>query len=284
MRLLRRLALGVAAVVAVGGCAGVPPSNGPGAAEPAGAEPAEAAEPAAEPGSLVGRTFLSESVTEDGEPRPPVEGTRIEIAFSAGGRLRATAGCNVLSGAVVVRPDRLVVGELSSTRMACASERHEQDRWLAGVLAADPDHVLRGTRLLLTSGGSEIRLVDRAASHPDHPLAGTDWRLESLLDGDTVAPLPPGTGATLVFADDSLALEVVDCNRGTGDVAVSGATIEVGPLAMSARACPPDPSAVEHAVVTVLHGAIGYVIAGDTLTLRHPSGRGLVLRAPAAVN
>jgi heat shock protein HslJ len=260
------LAFVLAAVVAVGGCvANVPPTGGGAAGD--------------RPAPLTGRTFVSESVTEHGEPRPLVEGTHIEIGFSDDGRLRATAGCNTLSGAVEIRARRIVVGELASTRIGCAPERHEQDRWLAAVLTADPSYVVRGTRLLLETGGTAIRLVDRTAGHPDRPLVGTEWRLESLVDGESVSSLPPGTGATLRFGDDSLSLQVVDCNQGTAGVVIANLAIEVGALSMTERACAPDPSAVETAVVTVLQGIVGYRIEGDVLTLRRPSGEGLVLRA-----
>jgi heat shock protein HslJ len=267
-----RLPLGLvfvlAAAMAVGGCvATVPPAGGGGGAGDA------------RPESLAGRTFLSGQITEGGEPRPLVEGTRIEIGFSDDGRLRATAGCNTLSGPVEVQARRIVVGELSSTRIGCPPERHEQDRWLAEVLTADPAYELRGTRLLLESGDTAIRLVDRTAESPDRPLVGTEWRLESLVDGESVSSLPPGTGATLLFGGESLSVQVVDCNSGTADVVIANLAVEVGGLSMTERACAPDPSAVELAVVDVLQGIVGYRIDGDVLTLRHPSGNGLVLRA-----
>jgi heat shock protein HslJ len=227
----------------------------------------------------VDRTFASTAVAEGGSPRPLVPGTRITLSVTSGGHLQASAGCNTLSAPVQVRRHRLVVGPLSSTDMGCARERHDQDEWLAGILAADPSYVLRGTRLLLTSGATEIRLAEVPATGPDRPLVGTEWHLESLLDGDVSSPLPPDTGATLSFTESSVSVQVVDCNRGTGDVVIASLALSVGSLAMTERACLPDPSAVEHAVVTVLRGTVGYAVDGDTLTLRQPSGPGLALRA-----
>jgi heat shock protein HslJ len=231
------------------------------------------------PPSSVDRTFASTAVAEAGSPRPLVPGTRITLSVTSGGQLQASAGCNTLSGPVQVRRHRLVVGPLSSTDMGCARELHDQDEWLAGILAADPSYVLRGTRLLLTSGTTEIRLAEVPATGPDRPLVGTEWHLESLLDGDVVSPLPPGTGATLSFTESSVSVQVVDCNRGTGDVSIAPLTLEIGSLALTERACLPDPSAVEHAVVTALRGTVGYAVDGDALTLRQPAGAGLALRA-----
>jgi heat shock protein HslJ len=121
-------------------------------------------------GSLAGRTFLSESVTEDGQPRPLVEGTRIELDFSEDGRVTASAGCNFASAPVEVERGRILVGDLATTEMGCARELHDQDEWLAGVLAADPAHVLHGSRLRLEADGVVIGLVDREVAQPDRPL------------------------------------------------------------------------------------------------------------------
>jgi heat shock protein HslJ len=47
---------------------------------------------------LWGRTFVSVAVTEDGEPRPLIPGTRIELTFGQRedeGGIRWKAGCNI---------------------------------------------------------------------------------------------------------------------------------------------------------------------------------------------
>lgn len=88
--------------------------------------------------ALLGRTFVSESVTEGGEPRPLVEGTQVRLRFHEDERLTAHAGCNSLGAAVQVTADRLMVADLSTTEIGCQPELHEQDRWLSDLLAAGP--------------------------------------------------------------------------------------------------------------------------------------------------
>src|SRR2546423_11077938 len=79
-----------------------------------------------------GRTFLSTSVTENGRPRPVVDGTRISLTFVADGhRLGAQAGCNQMGGPAAFEGGRLVVGDLATTEMGCDAPRHAQDEWLA---------------------------------------------------------------------------------------------------------------------------------------------------------
>lgn len=256
-----------------GACAGTPPGVGGGG----GGGGAEGGSDGG--GSLAGRTFVSESVTEDGRPRPLVEGTRIDLTVADdGGSISAEAGCNILLGQLEITRHRLVVGDLSSTDMACTPERGDQDEWLAGFLAADPAYALHGPRLRLTVGTTVIELVDREAVDPDRPLEGTTWRLESIVRGDVVASLPAGTGATVVFEDASLLVAVDDCNRGSAAVEIGPSTIGVGLLRMSLMACEQHPAEVEAAVVGVLAGEVSYGIDADLLTLTRADAS-LVLRA-----
>jgi heat shock protein HslJ len=261
------LALALLLTMAVAGCAAGRP--GPG-------------QPDVRPPSLVGRTFVATSVTEDGEPRPPVEGTEIEVSFPEQGRIGASADCNSMGGTVEVQRRQLVVGALAMTRMSCGPERDEQDRWLAGFLEADPAFRLGADTLHLQVGGTAIELVERDAPQPGVPLEGTEWSLEEIIvGGDAIYLLPPGTGATITFRDGGVGAQVLNCNVGSGDAAVRGSEITIGRMGWTLRACEEEPAQVEAAVAGVLQGTITYSIQGNTLTLRQPgTGNGLVLRAP----
>jgi heat shock protein HslJ len=108
---------------------------------------------------LADRTFQADSVTENGAPRSIVPGTTIRVRFAAGS-IGANAGCNSLTAPVRIQPDRLVVGQIITTLIGCGAEREEQDRWLAGFLAADPNWSLTAGRLMLASGSTVIVLTE----------------------------------------------------------------------------------------------------------------------------
>lgn len=112
----------------------------------------------ADAGSLDGRTFVSRSITDGGRPRPLVPGTEIRLTFPDDGRIVATAGCNTMSGAVTVESQRLTIGDLAVTEMGCDSARHEQDKWVAEMLTADPEHRLDGRQLTLIESGTTLVL------------------------------------------------------------------------------------------------------------------------------
>lgn len=241
-------------------------------------------------GELAGRTFLSDTVTEDGQPKELVAGTRIDVTFHDDGRLTAHAGCNTMGATPTITADRIEVGDgLSTTEMGCEPALHDQDTWLADLFAAGPTYRLDGERLTLTAGPTTLELVDREVADPDRPLEGTTWTLDGLIDGDTVSTVPGGVAATVTFDTDAdadagagtVTVEGTGCNGGGGSYTLDEAAhrITVGPLAWTRMACGEPSATVEAALGAVLEGAIAYEIEAATLTLSHPGGKGLTLRA-----
>jgi heat shock protein HslJ len=275
-RSLTRLALALAVILARAAAACGDDDDASATGQPTG--PDDSAAPTGLGGPVADREFVSSAITEDGQPRPLVDGTQVTLQFRHLG-LIARAGCNTLDGPIIVEPDHLIIGELATTEMACDPERQAQDEWLAGLLAADPDYTVDGDTLRIESGNTVIELTDREAADPDRPLEGTRWQLDGIVDGDAVSSVPAGGGATLVFADGRVSFEIEGCNQGGGDVTITDASIELGPLQTTLMGCAPPASDVEVAVTSVLAGDITYAVEAGTLTLTHPSGRGLVLRA-----
>lgn len=236
-------------------------------------------------GELWGRTFLSEAVTEDGRPKALVEGTEIRIELHDDGRLTASAGCNTLGGTPTLTADAIELGDgVSTTEMGCDPALHEQDGWLADFLTAGPSYALDGDRLQLTSGTTVIDLVDRETADPDRALEGTTWTLDGIVDGQTVGSVPAGVTATVVFQGGTVTVATSDCNGGSGSYELDDAgdgtgTVTFSPLASTLMGCPEPAAAVDAAIGAVLDGPVDYRVEAAALTLTHPGGRGLMLRA-----
>jgi heat shock protein HslJ len=228
---------------------------------------------------LRGRTFLSDSVTVGGNPRPLVTGTQIRLTFWTDGRITATAGCNMLSGTVRVEADRLVVNDLGSTEMGCDAARHSQDEWLASMLTANPAYLLDDARLQLRSDDTVLALLDREVADPDRPLLHTVWAVDGVIDGSMAGSIPAGTSATMVFDDDKIDVTITSCNQISGSVKIGPNTIDVGHhLVTTDVACTGPTAALETAIVAVLDGKITYAIEAATLRLTRSNGKGLTLR------
>jgi heat shock protein HslJ len=229
-----------------------------------------------------GKTFLSTEVTENGQPRPLVEGTRITLNFVADGhRLGAQAGCNQMGGQASFQGGRLVVGEMATTEMGCDPPRHAQDEWLARFLTSRPSWARSGSTLTLDDGSTRIVLEDREVANPDRPLRGTKWVVDTLVEGDAASSVPAGVEAFLTFEDDRQFRGNTGCNGMGGNSAVDEgrSTIAFSEVITTKMACDDDRMRVERAVLATLDGDVRYQIDADVLRLDAPGGHGLRLRA-----
>ncbi len=233
------------------------------------------APPPADP--LRGHTFLSTAIKVAGADHPLAADTRVSLQFTDDGRLIASAGCNSLNGPVRVAEGKLS-GDLAMTEMGCAQELMAQDQWLAEVLGAQPAWRLDGPELTVTSGQTELTLVEREVAEPDVALVETTWVVDTLIDGQMASSVPAGAKATLVFGVDRVTV-AGGCNNGSTGYELSGSTIKFEGVSMTMKACAEDVMRLERSVVDVLTGAVAFEITADKLSLEHPSGKSLGLHA-----
>lgn len=234
-----------------------------------------------------GRTFLSTEVTTGGKPRQLVDGTRVRLAFTEDGRLVADAGCNSMQGTVDLGEGTIAVDNLAATEIGCHQALHEQDAWLAELLARRPTWRLEGDRLVVSGGGTTLTLLDRRIADPDRPLVGTLWIVDTLIDGEVASSTVSTVGAdtpdaTLQIVEEGAVLGSTGCNQFRGSATVSGSTITFGEVIATRRACEPEVTKVERHILAVLDGEVRFGIEGGQLRLDHPGGKGLVLRADDA--
>jgi heat shock protein HslJ len=231
-------------------------------------------------GDLTGRTFLSESVTEDGESRELVEGTRIRLEFTDDGQVRANAGCNHLFSDVRIGADRLEVGMVGGTEMGCDPPRHEQDGWLTAFLEGDPAWELDGDRLTLRSDTIELVLLDRRVADPDRPLLGTRWVVDTIITGEVASSMTAGTeGQAWLEIGDGRFTASSGCRDVDGAADVSDERLRFSDAVQTDPICPPELVAVDEVLLTILTGEVGYEITANRLRLDHPDGVGLGLHA-----
>jgi heat shock protein HslJ len=228
-----------------------------------------------------GRAFLSTSVTENGQPRPLVEGTRISLRFSDSHEIGAQAGCNSMGGPASIEAGRLVVGDLATTEMGCDPPRHAQDEWLARFLTSRPSADLSAETLTLENDTTRIVLTDRQVADPDRSLQGTKWVVDTIVEGESASSVPAGAEAHVVFGDADRFSGNAGCNGMGGNAAVHDGTrtITFSEVITTKMACEDDRMRLERAVLATLEGDVAYRIEADVLRLDGPDGHGLRLRA-----
>jgi heat shock protein HslJ len=235
---------------------------------------------APEPDPLRGQTFLGGEVTVDGAPHTLITDTELSVEFTDDGRLIARAGCNTMQASVDTANGTLFMrGDLATTEMGCDKPRHDQDEFIAGVLSATPTWRLDGSRLEIASDTTTIVLTERSVAQPDLPLVGTTWTLDTLLDGDIASSTPAGAEPVTLVFDGKRIIADTGCNGAGGEYTVTGNRLNITPGASTLKMCGPDIMRVEEAVGSVLNGEVEFEITSDRLTLHHPSGKGIQLRA-----
>lgn len=106
-----------------------------------------------------GYTYHSTSITENGEPKPLVRGTRITLTFNAAERrLAAHAGCNSLAFDIKPHPRTLDAHSPISTLIGCSAALENQDRWLTEFLLLRPRLTISRTGIVLSDGRTRIEL------------------------------------------------------------------------------------------------------------------------------
>jgi heat shock protein HslJ len=104
--------------------------------------------------------------------------------------------------------------------------------------------------------------------------------VESLIDHQTVSSVPAGANAYLVFRDGDRVEGSTGCNTFHGTAARRADKIAFSGIVATKMACPAQVDRLdESAVLAVLDGEVTPHVQGDRLTLTHPGGRGLGLRA-----
>ena len=225
-----------------------------------------------------GRTFLSMSVVESGEPRPLVEGTRIRLDFGEGG-LSVQTGCNYLDlGNVRQVDDRLVVGRQLFTEMACSQERMDQDDWVLEFMTSEPTVRLDGDTLWMTSGETTIELLDIEVATPDQPLVGPRWRINTIIDGQSETSYNAEPEAYLVFDADGTLRGRTACNAFSASYEVDGTTLSTSGLTTTKVACDDSGALIEAALYDVLRDGATIDIETRQLTLTSADGNGVSLQ------
>jgi heat shock protein HslJ len=209
---------------------------------------------------LDGRTFLSTAV----EGKTLVEDTQVSLTFTDAS-VAAIAGCNTMTGGYTIADDSLSMDALAQTMMACDAETATQDQWVSELLQGDPSITLDGDVLTLADGDVTLTLGDRKSVAKDNALDGGSWALESIDDAGVVTPAPE---SAFIAVSNGRLYVATGCNRGSGDVTVSGDdTVDIGPIALTRMACGTPVNEWETAVTAFLTGTLTFAVDGTDVSL-----------------
>jgi heat shock protein HslJ len=223
------------------------------------------------------RSQLAVSVVEGAWELREGRGSNGRIAVPAGSRVTlvvehgqaaGTAGCNQYGGAVTINGGRFRLAELSGTEMACQPDvMVAEAAYLSALQAVDRVRVV-GENLVLSGGAAELTFV-RLPPVPRTALIGSEWRLETIVTGETATNVQ--NDPTLKLTPAGTLEGSTGCRTFRGRYVVRGGEVVVTQLSALedplAGACPEAVVRQEGVVLDVIGDRFQAVVDGDRLTL-----------------
>lgn len=214
--------------------------------------------------------------TAGGAPLPQPAGARATLSLE-GEQASGTSFCNHYFAGYSLDGDAILFDGIGGTEMACEPEIMTAESAYVTALGAVTRFTRDGEELLLTGGGVELRF-SLVPPVPASELVGTDWVLESLIDGETVSSVVEGS--TLRLQEDGTFTATTACSTVSGQWQASAGRIDVTQVTGGpGRTCPPEASAQDAQERFVLTTGFAASIEEDRLTALADDGRGLVYRA-----
>jgi heat shock protein HslJ len=201
----------------------------------------------------------------------------LAVRFEAG-RVHGFSGCNQFTGSYTLQGQRLVLGVVSGTMMACPEPAMSiESRFLKSFSGALDVAVAGGTLTLTPADGGDALQFERA---PPPRLEGVLWEVTGYNNGRQAVVSPRnGTRLALTFLDGQVSGSG-GCNRFHGAVTVEAGALKIGPLATTRMACKAEVMAQEQDFLRALESAATWSIDRGMLDVHRADGE-RVLRAHA---
>ena len=201
---------------------------------------------------------------------PDYDITLLIMASQVSGR----AACNGYGGTASIDGTAFSIGDVGQTEMGC--EPSVMDLEASYVAALGKVTTAHRTAEALTLTSEHVDLVfETIASVPTAELVGTEWLLDSIIEGDAVSSTNSSADqATLVLNADGTFTGTTGCRDLAGEYVVAGGSVQFTSWGAEGE-CPTELVSQDSQVITVLEGPFTVTIDGGRLTMTAPGGEGL---------
>lgn len=229
-------------------------------------------------GTIDGTSWALKTYDVSGTATEVPAGTRVDAKF-ADGKVSGFAGCNVYNAPVTTSGATIEIGAAATTAMACEADKTALEQAYLGSLAKAATFTATTDTLTMFDSAGKTLLVYAAAAA--NPLIGS-WDVTGYNNGKQAVVSPvTGSELTAIFTPDQVSGSA-GCNAYSGGYTIDGATITIGPLASTKRACEDQAvSDQEQQFLTALQAATTFDQTGNTVTLKAAGGENQVTLVPA---
>lgn len=195
--------------------------------------------------------------------------TQVPTARFESGRVTGFGGCNRLTGAYTLQQNRLTIGGMAGTMMACPEPAMSIEGALHAALTGTLAYAIAGDRLSLTADSGAVLLFDKEAAAT---LEGGTWEVTGFNNGRQ-AVVSPMTGTPLSVAfEKGTVTGQAGCNTFRATYAVEGSRITVGPAATTRKMCAENVMTQEREFLKALQSATTWSIDAGLLDLHRADG------------
>jgi heat shock protein HslJ len=187
------------------------------------------------------------------------------------GRVSGFSGCNRFFGPYTLDGDRVVIGPLAGSMMACEKPAMAVETAVHAALAGTLRYVVADGRLTLLSGAEPVLAFQ---ADPAPTLESVTWKITGFNNGRQ-AVVSPLSGTTLsVTFKDGIAAGSAGCNSFRATYSLRADRIVVGPAAVTRKACAGDGvMQQEREFLSALESATSWGFAGKLLDMHRADGQ-----------
>lgn len=202
----------------------------------------------------------------------------VTVNFEAG-LVHGFSGCNQFTGSYTLEGERLELGVLGGTMMACPDPAMSVESLFLKSFSGALNIVLAGNELTLTpeNGGDALRFVRQEPPR----LEGVVWEVTGYNNGRQAVVGPKvGSRLTLMFQDGQVSGSA-GCNNFHGSYSRAGKALTIQPLATTRKACEDALMIQEQEFLKALQSATTWNITRGMLDVHRADGERVLTASEA---
>jgi len=226
--------------------------------------------PAAAPPAIDGATWRLTQLPGKDASALASSSRPLTVRFE-GGRISGFSGCNRFMGGYTLDRDRVTIGPLAGSMMACGEQATALEQAVQGGLAGTHRFAVAGDTLTLTSDSGAVIAL---RAEPPPRLEGVAWKVLGFNNGrDAVVSPVAGTTPTLTFEAGTVSGHA-GCNRFRAGYTVVGNRVTITPPAVTRMACPAQGvMEQERELLAALESTTTWTVEGGMLDMHRADGQ-----------
>jgi len=180
------------------------------------------------------------------------------------GRISGFSGCNNFMGAYTIEGDRVTLGQLAGTLMACNEPAASIDNSFRAAFAGTLRYEIIGSQLRLTTAAGKILTFE---PEPEPMLAGTNWQVTGFNNNRQAVVGPVADAEISLSFDDTTVTANAGCNTIRASYSTQGSSIEISAASSTRRMCAKELMTQEREFIAALESAVKWRIESNVLDM-----------------